>query len=188
MSAVLANSDLIYMVTASKYVNSVCDRMQEFYDKRVPICIATKGIEESSEELLSNIVAKKLKTKHIAVISGPSFAIDIIKKVPIGLSLASKNEETKKIIINALQKLDNSDNKPYFSKEDYKILKNLARDRNYYCHQCAIDFGYIQNFINSTEYKKNYSKLQSVNTEIKRMQKLTEDFRFEILKKYNRIK
>ena len=91
-------------------------------------------------------------------------------------------------IINALQKLDNSDNKPYFSKEDYKILKNLARDRNYYCHQCAIDFGYIQNFINSTEYKKNYSKLQSVNTEIKRMQKLTEDFRFEILKKYNRIK
>ena len=91
-------------------------------------------------------------------------------------------------IINALQKLDNSDNKPYFSKEDYKILKNLARDRNYYCHQCAIDFGYIQNFINSTEYKKNYSKLQSVNTEIKRMQKLTEDFRLEILKKYNRIK
>ena len=91
-------------------------------------------------------------------------------------------------IIIALQKLDNSDNKPYFSKEDYKILKNLARDRNYYCHQCAIDFGYIQNFINSTEYKKNYSKLQSVNTEIKRMQKLTEDFRFEILKKYNRIK
>ena len=91
-------------------------------------------------------------------------------------------------IINALQKLDNSDNKPYFSKEDYKILKNLARDRNYYCHQCAIDFGYIQNFIYSSEYKKNYSKLQKVNTEIKRMQKLTEDFRFEILKKYNRIK
>ena len=70
----------------------------------------------------------------------------------------------------------------------YKILKKLAKDRNYYCHQCAIDFGYIQNFIYSTEYKKNYNKLQSVNTEIKRMQKLTEDFRLEILKKYNRLK
>lgn len=104
------------------------------------------------------------------------------------IDYANKNFHGLGQIINALQKLDNSDNKPYFSKEDYKILKNLARDRNYYCHQCAIDFGYIQNFINSTEYKKNYSKLQSVNTEIKRMQKLTEDFRFEILKKYNRIK
>ena len=125
------------------------------------------------------LIENDLKMIYAGMLSGDfNDNIDYVDKTFHGLGQ----------IIIALQKLDNSDNKPYFSKEDYKILKNLARDRNYYCHQCAIDFGYIQNFINSTEYKKNYSKLQSVNTEIKRMQKLTEDFRFEILKKYNRIK
>ena len=102
MSAVLANSDLIYMVTASKYVNSVCDRMQEFYDKRVPICIATKGIEESSEELLSNIVAKKLKTKHIAVISGPTFAVDILHDEPVALALGSSSLKAKNLVLKTL--------------------------------------------------------------------------------------
>lgn len=125
------------------------------------------------------LIENDLKMIYAGMLSGDfNDNIDYVDKTFHGLGQ----------IIIALQKLDNSDNKPYFSKEDYKILKNLARDRNYYCHQCAIDFGYIQNFINSTEYKKNYSKLQLVNTEIKRMQKLTEDFRFEILKKYNRIK
>ena len=125
------------------------------------------------------LIENDLKMIYAGMLSGDfNDNIDYVDKTFHGLGQ----------IINALQKLDNSDNKPYFSKEDYKILKKLAKDRNYYCHQCAIDFGYIQNFINSTEFKKNYSKLQSVNTEIKRMQKLTEDFRLEILKKYNRIK
>ena len=56
MEKVLEDSELIYIITASRYVDSVCDKMVPYYHKLVPICIASKGIEESSEELLSNIV------------------------------------------------------------------------------------------------------------------------------------
>ena len=45
----------------------------------------------------------KLDTKNIAVISGPSFAADLISKMPAGLSIASKNEETITLAKQAFQ-------------------------------------------------------------------------------------
>lgn len=102
MEKVLENTELIYIVTASKYVDSVCDKMKPFYNKSIPICIASKGIEESSEELLSNIVEKKLKTKYIAVISGPTFAIDIINDEPVALAIGSNSLKARSLVINTL--------------------------------------------------------------------------------------
>ena len=37
-------------------------------------------------------------------------------------------------IIMALEILDNSDGKPYFSADTYVLLNKLARQRNYYCN------------------------------------------------------
>ena len=72
---VLKNTKLIYIVTTSKYVASVCDGILPFYKTSIPVCIAAKGLEESSLDLLSNIAQKKLKTKNIAVISGPTLQL-----------------------------------------------------------------------------------------------------------------
>lgn len=41
--------------------------------------------------------------------------------------------------IDLLKKLDNSDKKPLISNEDYIFLKQMAKKRNYWCHQCYID-------------------------------------------------
>ena len=102
MEKVLENTELIYIVTASKYVDSVCNTMLPYYNKLVPICIASKGIEESSEELLSNIVFENLKAKHIAVISGPTFAVDIIHDEPVALAIGSNSLKAKNLVINTL--------------------------------------------------------------------------------------
>ena len=102
MEKVLENTELIYMVTASKYVDSVCDKMSPYYNKLIPICIASKGIEESSEELLSNIIYQKLKTKHIAIISGPTFAIDIIHDEPVALAIGGSSLKTRSLVIKTL--------------------------------------------------------------------------------------
>lgn len=48
-------------------------------------------------------------------------------------------------IINELQELDNSDNNPDLSDADYELLHEIRELRNYWCHQCYIDFIYIQN-------------------------------------------
>ena len=102
LEEVLKDAELIYIITASKYVDIITKKMKEFYNPDVPICIASKGIEESREELLSNIVKDNLKTKNIAVISGPTFAVDIINNEPVALALASKTKKAKEYVLNTL--------------------------------------------------------------------------------------
>lgn len=99
---VLEDTDLIIMATASKYIDIVCEKMKDFYHNDIPICIATKGIEESTKKLLSNVVNEMLDTSNIAVISGPTFAIDMARGEPVGLALGCHISKTRKIIMKAL--------------------------------------------------------------------------------------
>ena len=102
MENVLENTNLIYIITASKYVDIVTKQMKPYYNPEIPVCIASKGIEESREELLSNIVKNALKTNNIAVISGPTFAVDILNNEPVALALASKTKKAKEYVLNTL--------------------------------------------------------------------------------------
>lgn len=102
MEEVLSNTDIIYIITASKYVDLVTKKMKDYYKNNIPICIASKGIEESKEELLSNIVSKTLKTNNVAVISGPTFAVDILNNEPVALALAAKTKKAKDYVLESL--------------------------------------------------------------------------------------
>ena len=98
---VCENKDIIYIVVPAEYVTETCS-MATPYIKHQHICIASKGIEESSLMFLPDIVKQLFNTNRIGVISGPTFAIDITGDSPIGLSLASYNPETSKIIYKSL--------------------------------------------------------------------------------------
>ena len=62
-------------------------------------------------------------------------------------------------LVKKLKELDNSDNDPFISNDDYNFLKQMAEKRNCWCHQCFIDFIYENNFIVSPEYQKVCNKL-----------------------------
>lgn len=90
-------------------------------------------------------------------------------------------------IVQALEELDNSDSNPYFTKETYILLNRLARQRNYYCHQCCVDFCYNPYFLQSPEFMDSLEKLANTNETIKSVQEQTEKHRQMILAKYNRV-
>ena len=98
----IKDTDLIIIAVPAGFVDNVSKELNKYYENQ-PICIASKGIEQDTCLFVDDVVKKYIKTDKIAVISGPSFAVDIIKKVPIGLSLATKNEDAKKVVIKALQ-------------------------------------------------------------------------------------
>lgn len=93
--------DLIVIAIPSSFIYDTILDLKKYY-KNQTICIASKGIEESSGRFLHDIVGDVLNTDKIGVISGPSFAIDIVKDVPVGVTLASKNNEAVNIIKKAL--------------------------------------------------------------------------------------
>lgn len=101
----IKNKDLLIIAIPAAFVDSLCISMKSYVNKNTHIIIATKGIEQGSGLFINEILEKHLNTNNIAVISGPSFAVDIVKKMPIGLTIASKKPET---ILLAKQALQNS--------------------------------------------------------------------------------
>lgn len=47
-------------------------------------------------------------------------------------------------VIRKLKELDYSDGHPDLSKCDYEVLEQIREIRNYWCHQCFLDYVYIQ--------------------------------------------
>lgn len=99
----IKDADLILLGTTSKYLRNICLNIASNYNKNIPICIASKGIENDTCSFLSDIVKEILDSKYIAVISGPTFAIDLINEEPCALSLSVNNKEAEKIVRCALE-------------------------------------------------------------------------------------
>lgn len=99
----LKDADIIFISCAAKYVDNVCDAIKDIYKHNTPICIASKGIEETTGSFLSDIVKKTLNTENVSVLSGPTFAIDLANDQPSALALASTNEYTNNIIKTSLE-------------------------------------------------------------------------------------
>ncbi len=93
----LEDTNLIFLITKAEYVALVCDNIRPFY-KNTPICIASKGIDSTTLNTLSTLVRTKLQTKNIAVISGPTFAIDLIHNEPTALAIAGLNKKTIQLV------------------------------------------------------------------------------------------
>lgn len=91
-------SDLIILALPIKYTEDVVKEMKYLNNKY--ICIATKGINNGL--FAYDFVKKYIKSKYVAVISGPSFASDILNDYPIGLTLASPNKRVIRTIKDSL--------------------------------------------------------------------------------------
>ena len=98
----IENKDLLIVAIPAAHVDTLAIEMKP-YVKNNHILIATKGIEQDTGLFINQILEKYLDTKNIAVISGPTFAIDLITKMPAGLAIASKKKETIKRAKKALQ-------------------------------------------------------------------------------------
>lgn len=95
------DKDLIIIAIPAAYILELVDNLKPMI-KDNNILIATKGIENETGKFINEILEEKLNTKNIAVISGPSFAKDLVERMPAGLSLGSNNEELITIVKKAL--------------------------------------------------------------------------------------
>jgi len=103
MKEAINNVDLIVIAVPAGAVNDVSKELAKYYKKNQHICIASKGIEQNTCLFVNDVLTKYIKTKKIAVISGGTFAIDMYKNCPLGLSLATKNKQTEALLKKTLQ-------------------------------------------------------------------------------------
>ncbi len=100
MEEAISGKDLIVIAIPTEYIDSILEDLKKYIQNQI-VLIASKGISEDGM-----FIRDKIKTfisdDKIAVISGPSFAIDLANHVPIGLSLASTSNDTIKLVDQAL--------------------------------------------------------------------------------------
>ncbi len=99
----IQEKDLIMIVIPATFVDQVAQEMAPFIDQDQVVCIASKGIENNTCSFLTEVVSRHMNVEHLAVISGPSFAIDVANRVPIGLSLAVQDKKTEQVLRFALE-------------------------------------------------------------------------------------
>jgi len=99
-------SDNIILAIPSRAILDFCDLMKvqrnQLKDKNWLSVV--KGINAKFRKTCSRIIIEKLKIKeeNIAVLSGPNFAIEIVKQVPTINVIASKSRETINIFHDCL--------------------------------------------------------------------------------------
>lgn len=99
----IKDAKLIVIAIPAHAVEETTKKLSEHITKDSHILIATKGIENTTCSLMTNIIEKHINTNKIAVISGPTFATDIIKNSPLGLTLATTNNKTKTLIRSLIE-------------------------------------------------------------------------------------
>ena len=97
------DKDLLVIAIPAAFVTDLCSELSYVVDKDVNICIASKGIEQNSGLFVHQIVGNYIDSENIAVISGPSFAVDVVTKKPIGLTLATTSINAKNVVNKAFR-------------------------------------------------------------------------------------
>ena len=97
----VANRDLVVMVVPSHHVRSVSQQFAGDLSNKTILVSASKGIENKTRLTMIDILSQTLPTvskDRMAVLSGPSFAKEVIKRIPTAVTVASKNPETAEFV------------------------------------------------------------------------------------------
>lgn len=97
------DAQIIYIMTSVKYIERICLDIKKYVTKDTIFCLGSKGIEQNNFKFVHEIFKEAIGYKNYAIISGPSFAVDVANNEPIGFSIASSNSKTNKLITKSLK-------------------------------------------------------------------------------------
>lgn len=95
------DKDLIIIAIPIAYLKETISSIKDYIDKETSFCIATKGIEQESGKLPHELLQEVIPTKKLAIISGPTFAIDLACNTACALTVAVTDAITKERVMDA---------------------------------------------------------------------------------------
>lgn len=113
IEAVLNKSRYILNVVPAQHTRKVFNEICPFIPTGAVIISASKGIEKGTLMTVSSVI-KELTGHEIAVLSGPSFAKEVIKNLPTAVTLAAEKRDTGFL----LQEVFNTNNFRVYTHDD----------------------------------------------------------------------
>jgi glycerol-3-phosphate dehydrogenase (NAD(P)+) len=89
--AILAGCDAILAVAPAQHMRGVLAGLAPHLKPGTPVALCSKGIERGSLKLMTEVLAEELPGASPAVLSGPSFAVDVARGLPTAITLACRD-------------------------------------------------------------------------------------------------
>ncbi|UWI82953.1 NAD(P)H-dependent glycerol-3-phosphate dehydrogenase [Wolbachia endosymbiont of Howardula sp.] len=132
------NTTVIIIAVPTQCLREICHQLNNHNIKQQVVIILTcKGIEQDTLKLPSEIVNEILPNNPIAIFSGPSFAIEVVKKLPYSMVLASIDD----ILLTSLASQLQQKNLALFLTSDVVGIQICAALKNVFAIACGIILG-----------------------------------------------
>jgi glycerol-3-phosphate dehydrogenase (NAD(P)+) len=98
----LGDMDAVLSVAPAQHTRSILKTFIPAMKPAMPIMLCSKGIEISSRSFMSDVLTEVAPTAIPAVLSGPSFAIDVARGLPTAVTLACEDETVGQALVKAI--------------------------------------------------------------------------------------
>lgn len=88
----LAGCDVLLMVVPTQFMRAVAQEIAPHINEGTPVLICTKGFEDSTGKLMTEVLAEVMPQAVPGVLSGPSFAAEVARGLPAALTVATKDQ------------------------------------------------------------------------------------------------
>ena len=95
-------ADAVLLVTPSQYFRKSCEILAGIWRQGVPAIVCTKGIEIQTSYLMSEIIKETMPLVRVAVLSGPTFAMEVAEDLPTAMTLATDDETLGKLLMEVM--------------------------------------------------------------------------------------
>src|SRR5439155_12878305 len=92
LAAALADAQIVVSVMPSQHCRGLFERMRTLIPTNALIVSATKGLEESSLQRMTEVISQTLnRTEGVGALSGPTFAVEVARGDPTAITIASND-------------------------------------------------------------------------------------------------
>lgn len=92
LAQALSGVNEVLLVVPSHAFRSVIEAVQPLLSGTVSLSWATKGFEPGSTRLLHEVAEEVLGEREIGVVSGPTFALEVARRLPTAITVASNSQ------------------------------------------------------------------------------------------------
>jgi glycerol-3-phosphate dehydrogenase (NAD(P)+) len=89
----LDGAEIVTLVTPSHVLRSIAKSSSGFIAAGTPVVVASKGIEQDSLSLMTDVIDQEIPHATVVALSGPSFAAEVIAQQPTAVVVASMTEQ-----------------------------------------------------------------------------------------------
>ena len=98
----MATCDAVLMVAPAQFVRGLSRDLKMHMRPGQPMVLCSKGIEQATGRLMGDVVAEVVPEADRAVLSGPSFAADVVRDLPTALTIACADKTLGRLLAERL--------------------------------------------------------------------------------------